>query len=154
MPSRSAIALRPARVPLLLAVLAVATLALGACDLVREVGARTWSTGFTNQAGTEHTISVTDHSGLVADVEFEPADANLFEPVTAVAGQPNTLDVAWTGGACDETTDVQITKAAAGLSVAVAIEDNGQPCDAFGLPQVVRLTFAEPIAPAAVTVTQ
>jgi hypothetical protein len=137
-----------------LSLVAALALAIGACDLVREVGARSWGMAATNQAGTEHTITVTDRSGLVADVEFAPVDANLFEPVTAVPGRPNALDVAWTGGSCDKTTTVDITKAATGLAVAVAIEDNGMPCDAMGLPQVVRLTFAEPVAPAAVKVTQ
>lgn len=143
-----------ARVALVVALVAVLALALGACDLVREVGARSWGQSVSNQAGTTHTITVTDRSGRVADVEFSPPDANLFEPVTAVPGRANALDVAWTGGACDATTTLDVTASGPGLAVKVAIEDNGQACDAFGLPQVVRLTFAEPVPPGAVTVTQ
>jgi hypothetical protein len=137
-----------------IALFAALAVALGACDLVREVGARSWTLASTNQAGTEHTIAVTDRSGLVADVAFAPPDANLFEPVTAVPGDPASLVVAWTGGACDETTAVEVTKAGPNLAVAVAIEDNGQPCDSLGLPQAVRLIFAEPLDPAMVKVTQ
>jgi hypothetical protein len=137
-----------------IAILILFTLALGACDLVREVGARTWTLASVNQAGTEHAIAVTDRSGRVADVAFAPSDANLFEPVTAVPGDPAALVVAWTGGPCDKTTTVEITKAGVGLAVAVSMENNGEPCDAFGLPQAVRLVLAEPIAPGAVKVTQ
>jgi hypothetical protein len=153
MPSRTALPAR-ARLATVAALFAVLALTLGACDVVREVGSRSWSEGTTNQAGTTHSITVTDRSGRVVDVEFSPADANLFEPVTAVPGSPNALDVAWTGGACDATTVLDIAAAGTGLAVKVAIEDNGQACDALGLPQVVRLTFAEPVPPGAVTVTQ
>ena len=90
----------------------------------------------------------------MVDVAFAPPDANLFEPVTVAPNTPNALDVAWTGGACDATTAVAIASLGAALEVAVEIEDNGMACDAIGLPQVVRLTFAEPVAPALVKVTQ
>ena len=138
----------------LVGVMLLASLSLGACDLVASVGTRTWGMTTTNQAGTDSTTSVTDTSGKVLDVEFDPADADLFNPVTAPAGKPRTLDVAWTGGACDMMTDVRITGAGTGLAVAVAITSNGQACDAMGLPRVIRLTLSEPILPAAVTVTQ
>ncbi len=124
------------------------------CGLMAEVGARSWNMTATNQAGTEHTITITDRSGRVINVEFTPADADLFAPVSVAPGTANALDVAWTGGACDATTQVDITAIGAGLEVGVRTEDNGMPCDAMGLPQVVRLTFAEPIAPGMVKVTQ
>lgn len=138
----------------LLVVMLLASLSLGACDLVASVATRTWGMTTTNQAGTDSTTTVTDTSGKVLDVAFDPVDADLFDPVTAPAGKPKTLDVAWTGGACDMTTDITITGAGTGLAVAVAITPNGQACDAFGLPRVIRLTLSEPIIPAAVTVTQ
>ena len=136
------------------AVIAGLSVTLAACDVVREVGARSWSQATANQAGTEHTITVTDRSGRVMDVVFAPPDANLFEPVTVAPNTPNALDVAWTGGACDATTTVDVASLGAALEVAVAIEDNGMPCDAMGLPQVVRLTFAGPVDPALVKVRQ
>jgi hypothetical protein len=132
----------------------VLALALGACDVVREVGARSWSQAETNQAGTVHTITVTDRSGRVMDVTFAPPDANVFEPVSVAPNAPNALDVAWTGGACDETTTLDIEAFGAGLEVHAATEDNGRACDAFGLPQVVRLTFAQPLDPGLVKVIQ
>ena len=107
-----------------------------------------------NQAGTESITSVTDKSGKVLGVIFDPADADLSKPVSAPAGMPRTLDVAWTGGACDRTTDVTITGSGPGLAVRVAITSNGQDCDAMGLPRVIRLSLAEAIPPAAVSVTQ
>jgi hypothetical protein len=142
------------RVLAVLAVVAVLASVVAACDVIREVGARSWGQATTNQAGTEHTITVTDRSGRVADVAFAPPDANLFEPVTVAPNTPNALDVAWAGGACDAATTVDIASLGAALEVVVAIEDNGMPCDAMGLPQVVRLTFAGPVDPALVKVTQ
>ena len=144
----------PVRIARAAVLLTAFALTLGACDLVREVGVRSWGQATVNQAGTEHTITVNDRSGRVVDVEFGPADAELFEPVTAAPGKPNALDVAWTGGSCDASTKIDIEAFGAALEVAVAIEDNGMPCDAMGLPQVVRLTFAEPLDPAMVKVTQ
>ncbi len=144
----------PAARSLLLLAMVLASVPLAACDLVTSVGTRTWGMATTNQAGTESTSSVTDKSGKVLDVAFDPADADLFNPVTAPAGMPTTLDVAWTGGACDKTTDITITGAGTGLAVAVKITPNGQACDAMGLPRVIRLTLTEPMLPAAVTVSQ
>ncbi len=142
------------RLVAVLATLAVVATGLAACDVVRDVGARSWGQATTNQAGTEHTITVTDRSGRVAEVAFAPPDANLFEPVTVAPNTPNALDIAWTGGACDASTTVDIESFGAALEVAVAIQDNGMPCDAMGLPQVIRLTFAGPLDPAMVKVTQ
>lgn len=136
------------------AILILPAALLVACDVARQVGARSWTIAESNQAGTEHAITVTDRSGRVVDVAFAPPDANLFEPVAVAPNTPNALDVAWTGGACDATTTVDIASLGAALEVAVAIEDNGMPCDAMGLPQVVRLTFAGPVDPALVKVTQ
>jgi hypothetical protein len=136
------------------AILILPAALLVACDVARQVGARSWTLAESNQAGTEHAITVTDRSGRVVDVAFAPPDANLFDPVTVAPNTPNALDVAWTGGACDAATTVDIASLGAALEVAVAIEDNGMPCDAMGLPQVVRLTFAGPVDPALVKVTQ
>jgi hypothetical protein len=132
----------------------LATLSLSACDLVASVGPRSWSQATSNQAGDQATTNVTDRSGKVLEVTFDPADADLSNPVTAPAGKPRTLDVAWTGGACDLTTDITITGAGAGLAVAVAITPNGKSCDAMGLPRVIRLSLSQPILPAAVTVSR
>lgn len=150
MPPHSA----PAARRLLLLGMILASISLAACDLVASTGTRTWGLANTNQAGTGSTTSVTDRSGKVLDVAFDPADADLFTPVSVPAGKAGALDVAWTGGACDMTTEITISPAGAGLAVGVRITPNGQVCDAMGLPRVIRLTLAQPIAPAAVTVTQ
>ena len=142
----------PPRVPVV--ALLLASLSLAACGLVGSAGSRTWGMTATNQAGTDSTTTVTDKSGKVVDVEFDPADADLLRPVSVPAAKPGALDVAWTGGACDMTTDITITPAGTGLAVAVEITPNGQVCDAMGLPRVIRLTPAQPIAPGAVSVTQ
>ncbi len=139
---------------LLLLAMALASVSLSACDLVASVGPRSWGQSTSNQAGDQTTTNVTDRSGKVLDVAFDPADADLLNPVTAPAGKPRTLDVAWTGGACDLTTEVTITGAGAGLAVSVTLTPNRKPCRAVGLPRVIRLSLSEPILPAAVTVSQ
>ena len=137
-----------------LALLALAA-TLGACGLATEIGTRSWNMTATSQDGTENTITVTDRSGRVLNVDFTPADAgSILGGVSVVPGTPNALDVAWTGGACDRMTQLDIAAVGAGLAVTVDIQDDGTECDAIGLPQVVRLTFAEPVAPAMVRVTQ
>ena len=87
-------------------------------------------------------------------MEFDPADADLFDPVPAPAGRPDVLDVAWTGGACDQATEVLIGR---GARARGGRDDHAQrPAErhVMGLPRVVRLTLAAPIVPEAVTVTQ
>ncbi len=147
----------PARAPrrLLAAVgFGFIVLALAGCDLAAVTGPRTWSLGGTNLAGTEETIRVTDRSGKVTNVEFDPAGLDPVSPVTVPAGEPDMLDVTWTGGTCDMTTDITITGTGVGLAVAVAITSNGRVCDSIGIARVIRLTLAQPVPPAAVTVTQ
>ncbi len=139
---------------LLLAALLLAMLSLAACGLVPSVGGRGWSMTAASQAGTDSTTNVTDASGKVLSVESDPAGADLFSPVSVPANRPNTLDVAWTAGACDKTTDIAIASRAVGLAVTVQITSNGQPCDAMGLPRAIRLSLSGPIAPGAVTVSR
>ena len=52
------------------------------------------------------------------------------------------------------STQVDIAAIGAGLEVAITVEDGGTPCRAVGVLRVVRLSFAEPVAPAMVKVTQ
>jgi len=137
----------------LLATLLVAVPLVG-CGAVGALTPRSWGMSATNQAGTASTTSVTDASGQVLNVEFDPADADHASTVSVPAGLANTLDVAWTGGACDMATDVAIAGRGAGLAVTVKITSNGQVCDAIGLPRVIRLSLRAPVAPAAVTVSQ
>ena len=105
------------------------------------------------KAGFDLTVEVTDASGLVRDVEFDPADADLFGGVTAPPGLPSTLDVTWTSGACDTATAIAIERRGQGLDITVSIT-GGEGCDAFGTPRAIRLRLVEPVAPGAVSVTQ
>lgn len=133
---------------------ALLAVALSACTLVPSIGERTWGLATTNQAGKEQTITVSDTSGIVASVAFDPEDADLFGGVTAPAGLANTLDVAWTEGACDEQTLIDIARAGAGLAIRVSVTVGGEGCDAFGTPRAIRLTLSQPVAPGVVTLTQ
>lgn len=135
------------------ALLALAVV-VGACGLAPSIGARSWGLASTDQAGAEQRVEVTDTSGLVKDVQFDPADANLFDGVTAPAGMPNALDIPWTAGPCDAVTAITIAERGPGLTVTVAITPGPAPCDAFGTPRAIRLTLASPVLPAAVSVTQ
>jgi hypothetical protein len=134
--------------------MALLALLLGACQLTAQVGVRSWGAGTLNQAGDPHAILVTDRSGKVLDVTFEPEDADLTDAVTAPAGRSNTLDVTWTGGTCDASTTVDIAARGAGLAITVAITSSGEACDAMGVPVTIRLSLSQPIPPAAVTVAQ
>jgi len=144
---------RPAVVLAAGGVLAVLAVLAAACDLVPGVGVRTWGLTTTNQAGVDQAVQVTDTSGVVRDVQFDPVDADLFGGVTAPPGQPNTLDVAWTAGACDTGTGIAIERRGQGLHITVSIT-GGEGCDAFGTPRAIRLRLVEPVAPGAVSVTQ
>jgi hypothetical protein len=145
---------RPARRIALIAALGTLAVATAGCGLTAVTGPRTWAMGSTTSTGQEHTITVTDTSGRVTDVE-EPPDAGFpAAPVVVPAGLPDRLDVSWTGGDCDKTTDVAIAPRGNGLAIRVTITPNGQVCDAMGVTRVIRLTMAQPIPPAAVTVTQ
>ena len=137
------------------ALLAVLALAVAACSVVPVIGERSWSAGTTNQLGQTETVTVTDTSGLVREVAFDPADADVFGgPVTAAPGVENALDITWTAAACDVLTDVDVAKSGVGLAVTVTTTMDAAGCDAFGVPRAVRLLLVQPIGPAAVTVTQ
>lgn len=136
------------------AALAAVAIALAGCAVVGTVGQRTWGLATTNEAGQAQTITVNDTSGLVTDVEFDPADADLFGGVTVPAGAEPGLDVAWTEGACDEATTIGIARRGAGLAVTVTVEAGGEGCDGFGIPRAIRLRLTQPVDPAVVSVTQ
>ena len=137
-------------IPLLL----LAAALVGACQFT-SIATTEWSTTATNDAGGPHTVTVVDRTGNVDEVQFFPEDADLFgDSVTVAPGQPNALDVVWTGGSCDATTDIEITAAGGGMGVAVTVTGDGNPCDAMGTPRAIRLTLGQPVPPANVIVTQ
>ncbi len=145
-----------ARRPLLVLALIVLAVSTSACGIVGSVtGARAWSQTATGSDGSNAVINVSDASGRVRNVEFDPADAVAGGGVAAVPGTPNAIDVPWTAGACDVKTDIAIAGAGTGLSVTVAIQrDDSKPCDAMALLKTIRLTLDQPIAPGLVVVHQ
>ena len=143
---------RPRALPVL-AILSALAIALAGCQ-VASVATREWGTTTTNDAGGPHAVLVVDHTGNVADVQFFPEDADLFGGVTVAPGRPDAIDVTWTGGSCDASTDIEVTAKGGGMGVDVAITGDGNPCDAMGTPRAVRLTLNQPVPPANVIVTQ
>jgi hypothetical protein len=145
---------RPSRV-LAVVALALAGLLAAGCTLVPSIGERTWGLATTNDLGQSQTISVTDASGLVREVEFDPADADPFGgAVTVPAAVPDALDVTWTAAACDVTTTIRIAASGPGLDVDVSSAMDAAGCDAFGVPRTIRLRLLQPVAAGAVTVSQ
>ena len=142
----------------LLAVLALAAVAatVSACGVTGSVtGPRAWSQAAAGTDGTNTLVNVTDASGRVRNVEFDPADAVAGGGVSAVPGKPNLVDVPWTAGACDRQTDIAIASVGAALEVTVKIQrDDSKPCDAMALLHTLRLTLDQPIAPGLVAVHQ
>lgn len=138
---------------LLIPLMVPVVLLLAACGTTRVAGPRTWTQATERADGSTVATTVTDRSGRVVDLEFDPPDADPSGGVTVAPGKPTALDVRWTGGSCDATTMVDISAFGAALEIAVKIENDGRDCDAMGLRRVVRLTFAEPVAPGLVQVT-
>jgi hypothetical protein len=139
----------------LVALLVVAT-TLSACQIVSSVaGPRAWTMTVDLGDGMTSTTNVSDGSGKVQDIAFDPDDAVAGGGVAAVPGQPNTVDVPWTGGSCDKVVDIRIEGAGAGIVVSVTVTpDDTRPCDAMGVLHTLRLRLNGPIAPAQVTVRQ
>jgi hypothetical protein len=134
--------------------LAGATLLVAACGLTAVQGPRSWNVATSDSAGHASTINISDQSGKVTDIEFDPADAKPGVGVAPVAGQPNALDVSWVGGQCDASTTIDIVGAGAGLGITVKVVPQARTCDAIGVSNAIRLKLAQPIPPAMVTVRQ
>ncbi len=145
----------PARL-VLVASIAILASASSACAITGSVtGGRAWSHAAVADDGSNAIVNVSDRSGRVRDVAFDPADPVAGGGVAAVPGKPNELDVPWTAGACDVTTDIDIGAAGAGLAVTVTIErDESKPCDAIALLRRLRLELDQPLAPGLVVVRQ
>jgi hypothetical protein len=133
---------------------ALAALLVAACGLTAVQGPRSWSVATSDSDGHASTINVSDQSGKVLDIEFEPLDASHGPGVAAVPGQPNELDVAWVGGECDDTTTIDIVGAGPGLAITVKVVPEAGPCDAIGVTRSMRLKLAQPIPPGLVAVRQ
>ena len=127
---------------------------LAACGLTAVQGPRSWSVAASDSDGHQSTINVSDRSGKVLDIEFDPLEAKPGVGVAAVPGQPNALDVSWVGGQCDASTTIDIVGVGAGLGITVNVEPDARPCDAIGVSNAIRLNLAQPIPPALVKISQ
>lgn len=144
----------PAHAPRSLAatVLFAIALTLAACTTI--TGPREWSQAVVSTAGETYTIRVRDATGRIDSVDIDPA--GVTAPPDAVAnpaGQPNVLLVQWTGGACDDRTDVDIVAGGPGLAITIRTTARPVDCDAIGVGHLLRLTAGEPLPANAVTVT-
>lgn len=147
----------PAHAPrsLATALLFVMAFALAACTTITNpiTGPRQW-TQAVELGGGSYTIDVRDTSGRIDDVEIDPPDVDASaEGVANPPGQPNVLLVQWTGGACDERTDITIDGRGQGLAIRIATKVRPMDCDSIGVGHVLRLTAGEPLPADMVTVT-
>ena len=102
--------------------------------------------------GRESVVSVTDRSGRVQDVEFDPLDADAGGGVAIVPGQPNKLDIPWTGGVVRRVDDIEIAGPAPVSRSRSRSPRTTGTCDAMGVGKAIRLKLDQPIPPAMVAV--
>ncbi|MHB8890783.1 MAG: hypothetical protein ACYC65_01925 [Candidatus Limnocylindrales bacterium] len=144
----------PSPRPLLLVLLAVVALSVAACDLTRVQGPRSWTAAAESVNGRTFTVTVRDTSGRIDNVEIDPAGVGGFGAIANPPGQTNVLIVPWTGGTCDEQTDIEISADVAGLAISTTTTTSAAECDAMGVGHVLRITGLAAIPAATVTVTK
>ena len=106
-------------------------------------------------------LLVYDESGLVTAGESAGANVNGAEP-TSVTAEPEhrQLVVSWTGGACSHQPYLRLRGNAQNLDLVIApapVEISLTPaiqCPAVGILETVTLTLSEPVAQAAVEITE
>ncbi len=131
----------------------VAAFTLAGCATTRVSSPRDWTQTAETTAGETVTVNVHDTSGRIDNAEVDPAGVGTFEGVANPAGQPKVLLVPWVGGACDQTTAIDIAAAGSGLSIAIRTTVAPGDCDAIGVGHVLRLTGLEDLPASLVTVT-
>jgi hypothetical protein len=129
---------------------------LAACTTITDTiaGSRQWTETSALIDGGSYTLDVRDASGRIDSVEIDPP--NVEAPADGVSnspGQPNVLLVQWTGGACDERTDIAIDGRGQGLAITVGTTVRPVDCVSIGVGHVLRLTAGEPLPADMVTVT-
>ena len=140
------------RVSLLAAVALVACVAFAACagDPVPTPFSIAYPAATAD--GDAVAISLIDQTGLVTGMSQGSGAA--AEGVSAVAGEPNVLRVAWPGGACDDRATLVLNKLGAGYELAIHNHPRftaGIECDASAVTRAVDITFMRPLDPAALT---
>lgn len=102
-------------------------------------------------------VLLRDLTGLATELTL--AETFLASgPVNAVPGEPGTLVITWTGGACSDRANLLLLHVAAG-GYALRIHENTSlagmiGCPAVGIPRQVRIRFSQLVAPAQLTVSQ
>ncbi len=131
----------------------VAALALAGCSITRVSSPRDWTESAVTTAGQTVTVTIHDTSGRIDNAEVDPTGVGTFEGVSNPAGQPRILLVPWVGGACDQTTAIDIAAAGSGLSIAIRTTVAAGACDAIGIGHTLRLTGLEDLPASLVTLT-
>jgi hypothetical protein len=140
-----------ARLLPILAFVLLGAAALAGCE--RVLGPREYSMMAGTVDGGSYTVRVLDSSGRLDNIEIEPGGLEAFGAVANVPGQPNVVIVPWTGGECDERTDIQVAAAGPGIVITIRATVTGQVCEAIGVGHWLRLTAPAALPAAAVTVT-
>ena len=131
----------------------VAAFTLVGCSITRVSSPRDWTASAVTTAGKTVTVTIHDTSGRIDNAEVDPRGVGSSEAVANPAGQPRILLVPWVGGACDETTAIDIAAAGSGLSIAIRTTVAPGACDAIGIGHALRLTGLEDLPASLVTVT-
>jgi hypothetical protein len=142
------------RISRLAAVSALLIVAAGvaACGpLTRVAGPTEWVQEVGLQDGTKQTITVRDTSGRISQVAFDPPGVQDPGAIANPAGQPATVLVPWTGGACDVRTTIEFAAQGQGLKGTVAVETSGDMCIMMAVPHLLQLTTDGPMPAASVT---
>jgi hypothetical protein len=135
-----------------IALLAAATIALGACSLTSSVtGTRDWSSEATLPDGSTQTITVHDDSGRLTNVEINPAGVPFASEISNPAGAANVVLVPWAGGACDVRTEFVFASDGQGLAGTIKVTTSGDICTMQAIQQQLRLTSSTPLPAAQVT---
>ena len=141
------------RHPTVLVLLAVLGFSAAACDVNRVQGPRTWTAGTQSVSGKTFVVNVRDTSGRIEDVEIDPQAVQGLGGPANPPGQPDVLIVPWTGGTCDEQTDIEVAANGSGLSISITTATAAGDCDAMGVAHAIRLTGSAAVPVASVTVT-
>jgi len=135
-----------------LVMLVAAALSVAGCGLTRIESPRSWTQTEESAGGQKHVIAVSDLTGRVDSVEIDPPGVAAFGEVANPPGQANVVIVPWTGGACDERTDIGISTNGTDLVVEIAAKASPGACDAIGVGHAIRITGRAPIPAATVTI--
>jgi hypothetical protein len=102
--------------------------------------------------GRELPVTLVDRVGIVLDANEELGGMGVMEdiPVANPPGRPDKVRVAWTGGACDRSADMEFRADGAGFVLAIVTTVDPGGCDAIGIGRELMITFSRPVNAASV----